>query len=237
MKKLLPILFISVIAISCNEKVQLAGETIHKNISVENFTAVENKSSAAIELDSSINVGELSISGDEALVKNIEVENVNGELKIKNKEPISYRSNNKTVLIKMNNPDIEKMVISGAGSIATNDITLKKDIEFHISGAGEVNVKLFNNRTSIFVAGAGTIRLRGSSDQLKVKMTGAGNLEADELKNKWADVEISGAGNAKINTSNELNVKISGVGNLEYKNYDQLKVVKKISGIGTINPY
>ena len=106
MKKLLPILFISVIAISCNEKVQLAGETIHKNISVENFTAVENKSSAAIELDSSINVGELSISGDEALVNNIEIENVSGELKIKNKEPISYRSNNKTVLIKMNNPDI-----------------------------------------------------------------------------------------------------------------------------------
>lgn len=69
MKKILLVLFISVFAISCNEKVQLTGETINKIISVENFTSVENKSFAAIELDSSINVGELSISGDEALVK------------------------------------------------------------------------------------------------------------------------------------------------------------------------
>ena len=48
---------------------------------------------------------------------------------------------------------------------------------------------------------------------------------------------ITGAGNAKVNTTNEIDVRISGVGNLDYKNYDNLKIVKKIVGVGSINPY
>lgn len=237
MKKLIIITFITLVVVACNKKVDLSGEIISQTKQVESYNAVSNSSSASIELDSSVGVNEISITGDKTLVDNLEVNNEKGQINISNKKSISFNSNNSPLIIKMNNPNLQKVVIAGAGSVATNNITLTKDIDFHISGAGEINVKLFNNITNIFVSGAGDVRLRGISNEVKANMSGAGNLNSEALTNKLANIEITGAGNAKINTSEEINVKISGVGNLEYKDYEGLKIVKQISGIGSINPY
>ena len=237
MKKLLLLTFLSVFAVSCNKKVELSGEVVSQTKQMASYNAVSNNSSANIELDSSVATNEILITGDKTLVDNLEIENNDGQINISSKKSISYKSNKSPLVIKMNNPNLQKVVIAGAGSIATNNITLTKDIEFHISGAGEINVKLFNNITSVFVTGAGDVRLRGISNEIKASMSGAGNLNSEALSNKLANIEITGAGNAKINTSDEINVRISGVGNLDYKNYDRLKIVKKISGVGSINPY
>lgn len=237
MKKLLLLTFLSVFAVSCNKKVELSGEVVSQTKQMASYNAVSNNSSANIELDSSVATNEILITGDKTLVDNLEIENSDGQINISSKKSISYKSNKSPLVIKMNNPNLQKVVIAGAGSIATNNITLTKDIEFHISGAGEINVKLFNNITSVFVTGAGDVRLRGISNEIKASMSGAGNLNSEALSNKLANIEITGAGNAKINTSDEINVRISGVGNLDYKNYDRLKIVKKISGVGSINPY
>ncbi len=237
MKKLLLLTFLSVFALSCNKEVKLSGEIVNQTKQVESYNAVSNNSSANIELDSSVAANEILITGDKTLVDNLEIENNDGQINISNKKSISYKSNKSPLIIKMNNPNLQKVVIAGAGSVATNNITLTKDIEFHISGAGEINVKLFNNITNVFVTGAGDVRLRGISNEIKASMSGAGNLNAEALTNKLANIEITGAGNAKVNASDEINVRISGVGNLDYKNYDKLKIVKKISGVGSINPY
>ena len=237
MKKLLLLTFLSVFAVSCNKKVELSGEVVSQTKQMASYNAVSNNSSANIELDSSVATNEILITGDKTLVDNLEIENNDGQINISSKKSIYYKSNKSPLVIKMNNPNLQKVVIAGAGSIATNNITLTKDIEFHISGAGEINVKLFNNITSVFVTGAGDVRLRGISNEIKASMSGAGNLNSEALTNKLANIEITGAGNAKINTSDEINVRISGVGNLDYKNYDRLKIVKKISGVGSINPY
>lgn len=237
MKKLLLLTFLTIFAISCNKKVKLSGEIVSETKQVPSYNAVSNNSSANIELDSSVAANEILITGDKTLVDNLEIENKDGQINISNKKTISYKSNNSPLIIKMNNPNLQKVVIAGAGSVATNNITLTKDIEFHISGAGEINVKLFNNITSVFVTGAGDVRLRGISNEIKASMSGAGNLNSEALTNKLANIEITGAGNAKVNTSDEINVRISGVGNLDYKNYDRLKIMKKISGVGSINPY
>ncbi len=237
MKKLLLLVFLSVFAFSCNKKVELSGEIVNQTKQVESYHTVSNNSSANIELDSSVATNEILITGDKTLVNNLEIDNKDGKINISNKKSISYKSNKSPLIIKMNNPNLQKVVIAGAGSIATNNITLTKDIEFHISGAGEINVKLFNNITSVFVSGAGDVRLRGISNEVKANMSGAGNLNAEALTNKLANIEITGAGNAKMNTTDEINVRISGVGNLDYKNHDQLKIVKQISGVGTIKPY
>lgn len=237
MKKLIILTFLIVFAVSCNKKVSLSGETISQTTQVASYTGIVNNSSANIELDSSVALNEVLVTGDKSLVENLKVENKDGQVSISNKKSISYTANKTPLVIKINNPNLQKVVIAGSGSVATNNITLVSDVEFHISGAGEINAKLFNNTTSVFVTGAGEVRLRGISNEIKASMSGAGNLNAEALTNKLANIEITGAGNAKMNTSEEINVRISGVGNLDYKDYDNLKIVKKVAGIGSINPY
>ena len=237
MKKLLIVLFLSVGVLSCNKKVDLSGEIINQTIKTDDYTAVLNNSFARVEVDSTVSTSELLLIGDKSLIDNLEITNKNGQLSIANKESLSFKGNNSELLIKINNRNLQKLVIAGAGSFATNDVALTSDVEFHISGAGEINAKVFNNITNVSVTGAGSVHLRGVCNELKATMNGAGNLKAEELTNKLANIEISGAGSAKINTSEEINVRISGVGNLKYKEYENLKIVKQISGIGNVKPY
>ena len=241
MKKVTLIALLGLTFASCNNtigwNIKPSGEVITDTISIKSFQTLLNNSSANIELDSSINENQIIVVGDKSFVENLDIKNNNNQLDISNKKKVSFNTKSSPLIIKMNNPKLQKVIIAGSGSIATNNVTITNDIEFHISGAGEINAKLFNNMTSIYVNGAGDIRLRGESSELKASMSGAGSLNAENLQNKLANIEISGAGSAKVNTSEEINVRISGVGSLDYKKYDQLKISQKISGIGSVDSY
>lgn len=237
MKKLIFLAFLTVVMSACNKKAELSGEVANHSVKVAAFTVVTNNSSGNIELDSSVGLNEVLITGDQALVDNLVINDDKGQLTISNKKSIAYNVNNSPLVIKINNPNLEKVVIAGAGSLATNNITFVNDVDFHMSGAGEINAKVFNNTTTVFLTGAGNVRLSGSSNNIKANISGAGTLNARDLSNKVASVEISGTGSANINTSEEINVTISGVGNLDYKNHQGLKIVKKVTGIGSIDAY
>lgn len=240
MKKIVLLSFISFAFASCNNigwNVKPSGKVVTDTIKIETFKTLLNNSSANVELDHTINPNELIIIGDKNFIENLNINNNGTNLNIENKNNISFNTTSSPIVIKLNNNLLEKVMIAGSGAIKTNNLTIKNDIEFHISGAGTIDVDLFNNNTSVFVSGAGDIKLRGSSSSLKAIMSGAGNLDAEKLQNKTATVEISGAGNGKVNTTEELNVKISGIGNLNYKTHNELKVIQKISGIGSIEAY
>src|SRR5690606_25325666 len=141
MKKLLIVLFLSVGVLSCDKKVGLSGEIINQTIKTEAFTAVLNNSSARIEVDSPVFAYQILPIGDKSSIDKLAIANENGQLALSNKESVSIKGGNKPLLVKINNPDLQKLVIAGAGSFATNNIALRNDVEFHISGAGEIDRK------------------------------------------------------------------------------------------------
>lgn len=240
MKKLLLISPILMLCTACNQvgwNIKPSGEIVTDTLNVKSFTTLLNNSSANVEMDANVKENQIVVIGDKNFVENLDIENKEDDLNIKNKKKASFNTSSSPLIVKINNPNLQKVMIAGSGSIATNNVVLTTNIEFHISGAGEVNVDLFNNTTSIFLSGVGSINLRGTTSELKAIMSGAGSLNAEKLRNQTSLVEISGAGNAKVNTTDEINVKISGIGNLDYKKYDQLKVVEKVSGIGNVGAY
>ncbi|WKW46473.1 DUF2807 domain-containing protein [Myroides sp. JBRI-B21084] len=237
MKKLLLLTFISICTASCTKKIELSGEIVSQKVQVSKYTALSNNTIANIELDSAVPPNTIQITGDKALIENLGITTQGGSLNISNKQDLSIQSNKAPVTIKINNPQLQKIVIAGTGSLVTNNVTLVNDVEFHVSGTGDISVKLFNNSSTVFATGTGDVRLRGISTELKAHISGTGSLFAQSLNNKLANIEITGNGDARMNTTDELNIKISGVGNVSYKKYTDLKVFQKISGIGSVNPY
>lgn len=237
MKNTVILIFFALCSIACTHKVTLSGEEIKKTSTTALYHTVRNNSSAVIELDASLAANEILVIGDKTLVENLEIENSDGKLSFSNKKHFSFENQKASLTIKLNNPKIEKVFIAGAGSFNTKNSALTNDVEFHISGAGEIDAKVLNNSTLVVVSGAGDVVLKGSAKQLSANMSGAGSLDAKNLNNFTATVEIAGAGDATVNTTNQLSIKISGVGNLDYKKYSTLQVEEEISGIGSVNPY
>jgi hypothetical protein len=127
--------------------------------------------------------------------------------------------------------DLDRIALTGTGVISCSEFNTD-DLEFDLSGAGEVNFKIAVDTIKTLVSGFGTIILTGDAGKQEVKITGAGSYLAKDLISRECDVTISGAGSATVNVSEKLNVVISGAGSVNYIGNPEIS--QKMTGPGSI---
>jgi hypothetical protein len=69
-------------------------------------------------------------------------------------------------------------------------------------------------------------------EDLRVQLSGAGDIDAFDLLADNVEIDMSGAGGARVNAKNKLDVSISGVGSVRYRG--EPEVHKNISGLGSL---
>jgi hypothetical protein len=92
----------------------------------------------------------------------------------------------------------------------------------------DVNVK--NLTTSI--EGAGDIEYKGTAENHKLTISGAGDVDAYDLATNSTDIEVDGAGDAKVNAKQDLKGVINGAGEILYKEEPATKDIK-VNGVGS----
>lgn len=103
-----------------------------------------------------------------------------------------------------------------------------------VSGSGKINVADFDGENLEFdISGSGQIKVVGVTHSVSVDVSGSGSADLTELVSQTADIRISGSGKAKVNASEQLNVSISGSGRVDY--IGNPKVKKRIAGSGRIS--
>ncbi|MFN3584988.1 GIN domain-containing protein [Phenylobacterium sp.] len=102
--------------------------------------------------------------------------------------------------------------------------------------AGATRLRLENYRQAeltLYLAGAADVRASGQTDKLDLKISGAGNADLGELKVRDANVDISGAGHARIAPTGRADLEISGMGNITLLT-KPAELETDISGAGAI---
>jgi phage shock protein PspC (stress-responsive transcriptional regulator) len=114
-------------------------------------------------------------------------------------------------------------------------ITTPKLAEIHLEGACEAEVSGFENIKELEIQqnGASKLRLQGKSVYLKAELNGASKLEAFEWKTQKAEIQISGAGLAKIDVSKTLEADLSGASKVRYRGSVK-SVQAETSGLSTV---
>ena len=96
-------------------------------------------------------------------------------------------------------------------------VTLETLEGVEISGAGDVTVREVNAEDLEFaVSGAGDISAAGSASRLSVDISGAGDADMTDLVVADAEVEISGAGDVRVCATSSLQASVSGAGAIGY---------------------
>lgn len=124
---------------------------------------------------------------------------------------------------------------SGAAEIkSTSEIKAGK---INVNSSGAANTKLALNAEEINAkaSSASTLRLTGKTKTLNADVSGASSLKSKELVAETVTVEVSGAGSAKVNVTQQLKAKASGAGNVNYTG-DPLKKEIDYSGAGSVKP-
>ncbi|WND03294.1 head GIN domain-containing protein [Temperatibacter marinus] len=113
-------------------------------------------------------------------------------------------------------------------------LTMTDFQKVHVKGAVDGDIEgIDSENVSLEVYGAADLDITGKCGKLSVNVRGAGDLDADNLRCKEADINISGAGNAKVYSSEKVKAIVSGVGSVTIEGNPK-DITKKIRGLGNI---
>lgn len=172
----------------------------------------------------------LVVEADDNIIGLIETEVRGDELHIGFKRGVNIVPTSK-VKFYLTVKELDRIDLSGVGDIDCDEFETD-DLEFHISGSGDIDFEIIAENIETSVSGLGDIDLSGAVDFQRIQISGSGKYEAKKLESKDCEVEISGLGSATVNVSDDLDIEINGAGNVYYKGDPH--VSQHISGLGRI---
>lgn len=174
---------------------------------------------------------EVVVEADANLLPVIETVVEGSTLKIETKKPVRNATKMK---VYVTFKELREIGLSGAVNLETDGRIRASELDLDLSGATESQLEIETQRLSLDCSGASKIKLTGSATSLKMDLSGASEIHAYELATENADVEISGAGNARIHVSKQLRAEVSGAGSVKYRG-SPMQVDQHTSGAGSVS--
>jgi hypothetical protein len=237
--KIVSIILVSILLISCNFLTNLGINTItpsnviiSENRQVSGFNSIEFSSIGKVNIIQG-DIESLNISGPDNLVPEISTTVNNGKLIIRTRENINITGLSSTNMLTFTIvvKDLASLAVSGAGDVQIETLSTP-GMDVTMSGAGKVvQNQITTDNLKITISGLGGIDISGQAARAMIDISGAGSVNAPDLKIQTANVTISGVGNATLWVTDQLTGNLSGAGSVSYYGNPQTNV--KSSGLGS----
>ena len=212
-------------------RIKGSGPVITKTISLEQISGV----SLSIDANVWVTPGDTQsvvIEAQNNIIQNIEkYVTSDGVWRIGFYDPVRKHDG---ITIYITTPHFDYAVISGSGSIRTDDLFAENsDVYLKISGSGNIVMHTSADHVDSEISGSGNITLNGSAGHHEINISGSGKVNAFGLETGRTDCRISGSGNCEVWANDYLGVTISGSGSVFYKGSPEIHT--NISGSGGIH--
>ncbi|MFL6373152.1 MAG: head GIN domain-containing protein [Pyrinomonadaceae bacterium] len=187
-----------------------SGNVITQDRSLSGFHAIEVSNSIQVDVTAQKDFG-VAVETDDNIQPLIRTEVSGGVLRISCDKHISTSS---PIRVRVSAPDIDKLEVSGASTVALADIK--------------------NAAVSIDLSGASRVRLDGETSQLKADASGASKIDAQNLTAENGTISTSGASGANVNVTGLLKADASGASHINYSGAPK-DVQKKTSGASSVS--
>lgn len=198
-----------------------------------NFNAIHVSLAADIYLTQADSFSFVA-EGRSKLIKLLETEVVDGVLKIHLDKDSDIWDNVDKLSIRISAPSFEKIILSGAGKIKTENKLTGSSLSLTISGANNVqfqDVEL--EELNIQLSGVGNVNIGGRATKATIDISGTGHIDVMDLVIQDAHCDISGMGKLSCYVENDLDAQVSGLGSIRYKGEPKF-LRKNVSGIGKV---
>ncbi len=216
---------------SCINGIVGNGDVEERVEDINNFDRLYISGNFNVYLSQDRQVG-LKIEADENLQDIIEVRQIGDKLIIEcDRTIIRAKKNDLHITVR----DLQKLDLSGAIDIRTEEILDLESLSVFSSGALDMNFEVEARRLRIDISGAAECDLEGKVNEVTLILSGAGDFNSLDMEVDEMSIEMSGAAAAKVHVTEILDVEISGAGSVKYKGDPKLH--KQISGIGSLKRY
>ncbi|MCK9203433.1 MAG: DUF2807 domain-containing protein [Bacteroidales bacterium] len=205
------------------------GKVVKETRSVQSFSGIDISGAFDVYLKQGA-IEEVIIEADDNILPLITTEVINGTLRIYSKHPIHHFTVMKAYLTIKDLKDID---VSGAVDLETTGKITVPELKIDASGSSDSKMDISVQRLNLDCSGASKFKFSGTAVNVRLDLSGASDIFAYDLFVENYDVEISGAGDAKINVSKKIKADISGAGTIRYKG-SPTEVDQSVSGAGSI---
>lgn len=176
--------------------------------------------------------GAITIEGDENIVHLTTMEVNDGVLLIttQNEQAVNPSRGNK-IRIKVPFNRMEHIALIGCGSITSKRTLNNENFKATVDGPGTINATIKAENTEVWVLGSGTINICGTSQKFTCRVAGSGTVKAKGLEAENVSASVSGAGEAKVNSTKAITGRIVGSGNIAFSGRPE-ETDLKFSGSG-----
>ncbi|PYF69999.1 head GIN domain-containing protein [Pedobacter nutrimenti] len=177
----------------------------------------------------------IRFEGDQDAIAELTTEVKNGVLEIKPKTKWNEWNKlfrNAKVQVYITAKKINKLVMSGSGSIDMESPVNGTDLNVILSGSGHIKANANVNELKAVISGSGDISMSGKTDHSNVVVTGSGNFGGKGISAESLKAVISGSGEIAMSVSKTLTATITGSGTVHYSGNPEIH--KVIVGSGSI---
>ena len=207
------------------------GNVITEERNVSDFNGIDISNAFEVILKQG-NTEDLRVEADENLMKLIITEVKNGILKVYTEKRIRKP---KSLKLYITFKEINYIDLSGAVELTGKGKLTFNKLELDGSGASEIDMDLTANKLIIDFSGASEIDLSGKVTKVDIDLSGAAEISAYELETDIMNLDISGAGEAKVFVNEELDVEASGAASERYKGNPNIST--SVSGVSSIKKF
>jgi hypothetical protein len=155
--------------------------------------------------------------GSEEGLNRVTITNEDGNLRIEQRDN-SNNGPSERIGLTITLPTVAVLRLSGQTQARLTEFDTLNTLAVDLSGNSKVFVKTNAKAITTDQTGASRVVLRGKADQVTATLSGASRLEARQSRITRADVNASGASQARLGEVKNLSKKTSGVGRIEQTN-------------------
>lgn len=229
MKHLLFFFFTATLFTACNQRTG-SGNIVTEKRQTGDFTGISVGGAFEVEIKNGPTT-EVTVESDDNIIELIETKVSSGVLKIRTRNGGGF--NNGHFKVYVTAPEIHSIDVSGAATVNVDDaLKSRQKVSLDLSGAGHIKAMVDAPEVYAEISGAGNMELSGRTKDYKAKVSGSGDLKSASLKSENTDVDVSGAGTARVHASVTLKAEASGAANIYYNG--GATVQQKTSGAGNV---
>lgn len=177
--------------------------------------------------------GALQLETDENLHQVIETSVKNNKLVIKFNSKYNVKRYTKLNIV-LPIKYLEKITITGSGTVQSNTIFDWQNIKLNVLGSGNISLNLSSNKVWASVTGSGDIELNGKINDADYKVTGSGSIVGRKVENNYAKVSVTGSGNVYLKAPvQKLKATVTGSGSIFYYGAPE-QITSKALGSGEV---
>jgi hypothetical protein len=201
------------------EKITGNGNLKKEDRKVGTFNAIASSGSWNIKISYG-NSETIQVEGDENILPYLITEVKDGQLQIKQKKLVNFRTKNNLVVY-VSLTKLTSLSLSGSGNVnGDGAFTNGGKTDIRVAGSGNVDLSFDHfNEISIALSGSGNVKLKASnsSNNIDAKLSGSGNIDCSNVPCNDAFASISGSGNIKFYAKKLIDARVAGSGRVYYK--------------------